>query len=146
MFDCPFEMVFGCLDGRTLGRINLYISVAHLDRSEVGGGLYETGHFVTHGDHTVRTFAERHDETVGFVGRDDGFGHVIGLEFEAHVFFYFSENAFHLRYIMIPLDADLLFVCHRDDDDCFGFACNRIAEVTTVDRSQLDLGLRPDAR
>ena len=140
----PFEMMLGGLDRRTLRGIDFDIAVAHLDGSEVGGGFYETRHVVTHGDHTVRTFAERHDKAIRFVRRDAGFRHIGRLELKTHVFLDFTEDTFHLRYVVIPLDADLLFVCHRDDKHRFGFAGDCIAEVAAVDRCQLDLGLRPD--
>ena len=118
----------------------------HLDGGEIGGGLDEAGDVVTHGDHAVGALAERHDEAVRLIGGDKGLGHVGCLEIEAHVRLYSAEDLLHLRYEMVPLDAYLLLESHGDGDDGFRFAGDRIAEVTTADRRELEIGLRHDTR
>ena len=118
----------------------------HLDGGEIGGGLDEAGDVMTHGDHAVGALAERHDEAIGLVGRDKGLGHVGCLKVEAHVGLYGAEDLLHLRYEMVPLNADLLLESHRDGDDGFRFAGDGIAEVTAVDGRELEVGLGHDTR
>ena len=101
---------------------------------------------MTHGDHAVGALAERHDEAVGLVGGDKGLGHVGRLEVEAHVRLHGAEDLLHLRYEMVPLNADLLLESHGDGDDGFRFAGDGIAEVTAVDRRELEFGLGDDTR
>ena len=141
----PFEMMLGRLDRGPLRSIDLYITLPHLDGGEVGGGLYKSGHVFRHGDHAVRALTERHDKAVGFVIGNEGFGHIGGLQVEAHIFLHLPEDTFHLGDEPVPLNTDLLFVRHGDGDDGFGFTGNSVAEVAAVDRGEVQFGLRPYA-
>ena len=142
-------MVLGWLFGRTLRSIDFdYMEIRidclfHLDGRKVRGGLYQSGHLMAHGNHAVRAFAECHDEAVRLVCGDERLRHVGCLQLELHLFLHLAEHTFHLGYVVVPLDADLLFVSHRDGDDRLRLAGYRVAQVTAVDGCQLDLRLRP---
>ena len=101
---------------------------------------------MAHGDHAVRTLAEGHNEAISLVSRNHGLRHRAGLQLETHILLHFAEDAFHLRDVTVPLDADLLLVRHRNDHDGLRFAGNRVAQVAAADRSELQLRLRPYAR
>ena len=146
----PFQVVLALLDRRTLRGIHLDIRsaihgrfLAHLDRGEVRTGLHQSRHLFAHGDHAVRTLAERQDETVRLIGRHIQLRQVAGLQLHAHIFLHFTKHAFHLSHILVPFDTYLLLVRHRNADDSLGLTGNSVAQVTTVDTGQLHLRLGP---
>ena len=131
------------LNRRTLAGINLnkrtLLILFHLHASEVGAGLYQSWHGLGHRHHTMRASIERLDKHLGFVRRNKQLWHIGCLQMHKEVLLYIANLRFNSSNIMVEHHADILFVSHRNSDDCLRLASNRIAEVTAVDSSELHI-------
>ena len=87
----------------------------------------------------MRASVEGLQKAFGLCFGDKQLRHIGGLEGHEEILLYIADLRFNSSDIVIKHHAYILFICHRNSDDCLRLASNRVAQVTTVDSSELHI-------